>query len=425
MTRLTRKTRMMKSSIWLARAAFFPLLFVVSCYGVEIDHTQDSDGRPGAESDSRGPNGGRLLRSGSFELEIGIFERGVPPEYRAWAKLDGQPLDPSQIDLQLELTRLGGRVERIAFDPRDDYLVSRGPIAEPHSFEVSIEARQGEARHAWSFESYEGRTRIDPAMADSLGVATELAGGAALVEVVTVYGRVRANPERVRKLRARFEGVLHRVHARVGDRVKKGDPLLTIESNESLNRYTIKAPIAGVVTQRDANAGEQTDGRLLMTLTDTSSVWVDLAVFPVDRSRVVPDLPVSITPALGGQPVEGVIAMIETDADPHDQSVIARVELEGAGPQLLPGTFVTAEVKAGEYRVPLAVRRTAVQSFREHQVVYALVGAVYEVRMLELGRAAGDWVEVLDGLAPGDRYVTRNSHLIKADIEKLGASHDH
>jgi cobalt-zinc-cadmium efflux system membrane fusion protein len=58
-------------------------------------------------------------------------------------------------------------------------------------------------------------------------------------------------------------------------------------------------------------------------------------------------------------------------------------------------------------------------------VVYALVGAVYEVRMLELGRAAGDWVEVLDGLAPGDRYVTRNSHLIKADIEKLGASHDH
>lgn len=416
---------MMKSTAWLVRAALIPLLCVVSCYDVEIDHTQDSDGRHGAESESPGPNGGRLLRSGSFELEIGIFERGVPPEYRAWAKLDGQPLDPSQIDLQLELTRLGGRVDRIAFDPRDDYLVSRRPIAEPHSFEVSIEARHGEADHAWSFESYEGRTRIDPAMADSLGVATELVGGAALVEIVTVYGRVRANPERVRKVRARFEGVLHSVHARVGDRVKEGDPLLTIESNESLNRYTIKAPIAAVVTQRDANAGEQTDGRLLMTLTDTSSVWVDLAVFPVERSRVALGLPVSITPALGGHTVEGVIAMIETEADPRDQSVIARVELEGASPQLLPGTFVTAEVKAGEYRVPLAVRRTAIQSFREHRVVYALVGAVYEVRMLELGRAAGDWVEVLGGLAPGERYVTRNSHLIKADIEKSGAIHDH
>jgi len=61
----------------------------------------------------------------------------------------------------------------------------------------------------------------------------------------------------------------------------------------------------------------------------------------------------------------------------------------------------------------------------DHQVVFARFGDTYEVRMLELGRANPEWVEVLGGLAPGTEYVTTNSYLIKADIEKSGASHDH
>ena len=117
--------------------------------------------------------------------------------------------------------------------------------------------------------------------------------------------------------------------------------------------------------------------------------------------------------------------MIETTADPHDQSVVARVALEGAGVQLPPGTFVEAEVNVGEHDVPLAINRLGLQTFRDFQVVYARVGDVYEVRMLELGREAGDWIEVLGGLESGTEYVTANSHLIKADIEKSGAAHDH
>ena len=55
-------------------------------------------------------------------------------------------------------------------------------------------------------------------------------------------------------------------------------------------------------------------------------------------------------------------------------------------------------------------------------MVFAQVGETYEVRMLELG--AQDDVEVLGGLEPGQPYA-ENSYLIKADIEKSGASHDH
>ena len=75
--------------------------------------------------------------------------------------------------------------------------------------------------------------------------------------------------------------------------------------------------------------------------------------------------------------------------------------------------------------MPLAVRTTGLQAFRDFTVVFTRVEDTYEVRMLELGRSDGEYVEVLGGLKPGAPYVAENSYLIKADIEKSGASHDH
>jgi cobalt-zinc-cadmium efflux system membrane fusion protein len=75
--------------------------------------------------------------------------------------------------------------------------------------------------------------------------------------------------------------------------------------------------------------------------------------------------------------------------------------------------------------VPLAVRTEAIQPFRDFKVVFASFGQDYEVRMLELGRSSPEWTEVLSGIKPGTSYVAKGSFLIRADIEKSGASHDH
>ena len=108
-----------------------------------------------------------------------------------------------------------------------------------------------------------------------------------------------------------------------------------------------------------------------------------------------------------------------------NQAVTARVVIDNSDGAWALGTYVSAEVEVAEHSVPLAVKRSALQSFRDFTVVYAQVGDEYEVRMLELGRRAGEWAEVLGGLEPGTRYVTENSYVLKADIEKTGASHDH
>ena len=86
---------------------------------------------------------------------------------------------------------------------------------------------------------------------------------------------------------------------------------------------------------------------------------------------------------------------------------------------------LSAEVVVDTIEAPLAVRTSGLQRFRDFTVIFAKVDETYEVRMLELGAQDRDWVEVRGGLEPGTEYVTRNAFLLKADVEKDGASHDH
>jgi cobalt-zinc-cadmium efflux system membrane fusion protein len=371
----------------------------------------------------RGPNNGRMLRDGSFAVELAIFETGVPPEFRAWATDNGQPVAPPTVDLNVTLTRLGAE-DQIRFNAQSDYLRGNQVVYEPHSFLVTVEANRNGETHQWQYESYEGRTRIAPEMADAFGIETMIAGPATLAETITAYGSIVPNPERVREVSARFDGAIQSVDVALGEMVTQGQRLATVESNESLQSYAITAPISGLVMERTANAGEQTSGRRLFTVVDTSSVWAEIAIFPSNRARVIAGSAVEITPATGGEAIIGSISYLNPVAGAN-QSITARVPLENVDGRWALGTYVTASIKVAEIEVPLAVKRSGLQSFRDFTVVYAQIGDQYEVRMLELGRQDDEWIEILGGLEPGTRYVTENSYVLKADVEKSGASHDH
>ncbi|MCZ6585909.1 MAG: efflux RND transporter periplasmic adaptor subunit, partial [Gammaproteobacteria bacterium] len=207
-------------------------------------------GSPAEETPERGPHNGRLLRNGDFVLELAIFETGIPPEFRAWATDGGRLLGPESVDLSVRLTRLGNRVDQFDFRPQEDFLRGTAAVFEPHSFVVSVEASYGGRTHRWEYESFEGRTRIGPEMAAAFGLETDLAGPAVLEEMITVYGRIVPNTQRVREVSARFDGAIQSVDVSLGQTVRQGQTLAIVESNESLNSYAIDAPIDGVVTER-------------------------------------------------------------------------------------------------------------------------------------------------------------------------------
>lgn len=400
-------------------------LTLVACDSAQLPGSTAAPGAPaGGEDFERGPNNGRLLRDGDFAIELAVYETGVPPEFRAWATDAARALEPQDVELTVRLTRLGNQIDEHGFRAQGDFLRGTALVYEPHSFLVTVDATYAARTHHWQYESFEGRTRISPEMAEAFGLETMVAGPAIIRESVTVYGRIVPDTDRVREVSARFDGAILSVDVSLGEAVREGQPMATVESNESLQSYTINAPIAGVVTERIANAGEQTAGRQLFTIVDTSSVWAELAVFPGNRPKISLGTSVAVAPATGGSAVEGTISYINV-LIAANQAVTARVVLDNTDGLLVPGTYVTADVAVAEHSVPLAVRRSGLQSFRDFTVVYAQIGDEYEVRMLQLGREAGEWVEVLGGLDPGTRYVTENSYVLKADIEKSGASHDH
>ena len=73
----------------------------------------------------------------------------------------------------------------------------------------------------------------------------------------------------------------------------------------------------------------------------------------------------------------------------------------------------------------VAVRARATQRMDGRIVVFVRHGETYEARPLKLGRRSTEWVEVLDGLEPGAEYVVDGAFLIRADVEKAGAGHEH
>ena len=384
----------------------------------------DDHGASAAEAFERGPHRGRMLRDGDFAVEVTIFEDGAEPQFRVYAYLKDKPVDPRQVQLSIALTRLGGKLDRFAFRPQEGFLVADGAVVEPHSFDVEVKAGHAGRQSAWRYASYEGRTIISAEAAKAGGVKVETAGPVELGETLDLTGRVELTPQGRAEVRAWYPGRVLVMSKTIGDAVRKGQVIARVESSYSLQGYNIPAPISGVIVERNANPGGAAGEAPIYVIADPNSLHAEFFLYPRDAERVRPGQSIAIKSLSGDQTTTATIEAIPPGTDPFSQTSIAHVELP-AGGGWRPGVGVTGKVTVGSAPAPLAVRTRALQRFRDFTVVYVRVGTTYEVRMLTLGRRTPEWTEVLGGLEPGAVYVTDGAFLIRADIDKSGASHDH
>lgn len=373
----------------------------------------------------RGPHRGRMLRDGDFALEVTIFEDGVEPEFHVYAYRKDKPVAPKDVRLSIELSRLDGEVNRFAFVPVEDYLRG-GVVHEPHSFDVKVAATyQGQA-HRWGYASYEGRTSFSAAAAQAAGVKTEVAGAAPIAELVDMAGRVEITPEGKGEVRAWYPGRIMSLRGELGHTVRKGQVLARVESSESLQTYSIPAPISGVIVEKNLNVGDVAGERAIFVIADPTKLHAEFLVYPRDAEKVRVGQPVEVRSLSGDTKLMAKVEAVLPTADLVSQTLVAHVHLPGgAASAFRPGMGVEGAFQVGAQTAPLAVRTKAIQRFRDFQVVFVKIRDTYEVRMLELGHQTPEWTEVLGGLKPGAEYVTDGAFLIRADIEKSGASHDH
>ena len=168
---------------------------------------------------AKGPHGGRLLREGDFGTEVTIFESGIPPEYRVFFYEKDKPIDPAAVKLTIELHRFGGRVDKIGFAKRDDYLLGDQEIVEPHSFDVKVIAEYKGKTSRWEYDSYEGRTTMTPDAVTNSGIVIETAGPAKIKTTIKVNGRVIPNEDHMTHVIPRYPGIVKKINKRLGDAV--------------------------------------------------------------------------------------------------------------------------------------------------------------------------------------------------------------
>jgi membrane fusion protein, copper/silver efflux system len=328
--------------------------------------------------------------------------------------------------------------------------------------------------HAQATGAARGPVAIDSSKLAQLGVQFETAALAELSPSARFPAVLTPDESRLSHIHARVNGWIERLHVNTGDRVRRGDPLASVFSQELLasqSEYlaalqrgaapagsavqaaartrlgilgmserdidrleksgvvqrlmTISAPRAGVVLRRGVTPGTSVDPATeIMTIADLSRLWALAEVTEAEASAIARGSKAWLSfPAANREPIEARVDFIYPTLTERTRSVRVRLTLGNPEGALRPGVYGTATF-ALPARAALSVPRDAIVDTGESQHVFVRRDdGRLEPRPIKSGARFADRVEVLEGLAAGDAVAVSGVFLIDSE-SRLRASGD-
>ncbi len=322
------------------------------------------------------------------------------------------------------------------------------------------------------------QVRISTEKVQKLGVRTETAQRRVLSRQVRAVGLIAPDERRLFAVTPRFEGWIERLLVNsTGQTVKRGEPLMAVYSPEVVSaqreyllasgglralsasspetraginqlaetallrlrnweisadqlerlrqegkpqqQVLLKAPANGVVLEKTAIQGMRfMPGETLYRIADLSALWLVVDVFEQDLNLVHPGQDARITVnAFPGERFAGKVAFIYPTLNPQTRTAQVRIELPNPKGRLRPAMYASVELAASHDKAPvLTVPTSAVLSSGTRQAVLVELGeGRYQPREVRLGLRGDDYVQVLEGLADGERVVVSANFLIDAE----------
>lgn len=186
---------------------------------------------------------------------------------------------------------------------------------------------------------------------------------------------------------------------------------------------SVTSPIAGVVVERPISVGQMAEPQdTMFVVMDLTKVWVQVDVYERDLQQVSVGQSVEArVQAWGERTFPGTIEVIGAVIDRRSRTIKVRVVLANPEGALKPGMF--AAVKLGGTtaapREGLFVPASAVQRDGDASVVFVPVGDhEFQMREVELRSRAGEWFEVIHGLASGEKVVSSGAFLLKSEAKR-------
>lgn len=187
-------------------------------------------------------------------------------------------------------------------------------------------------------------------------------------------------------------------------------------------RITLRAPISGEVVERYAVLGQVVDPtQPILRIADLSRLWVELDLFERDLSKVQAGDGVEIlSETYPGRVFNGQVSYINATIDTATRTAKVRIEVPNPERLLRPGQFVHARIALRGTQEPVVgIPGKAVLQVEGENCVFVQTGKeTYAARVVELGRHAGDLVEVRRGLVEGDTIVTEGGFVLKSELQR-------
>ena len=280
--------------------------------------------------------------------------------------------------------------------------------------------QEHEHEHEHEHDNSSETTDISAPMATANSIRTAIASSGTVNATLPIFATLVVPPQQEIQLSGRFPGLITDVRVAPGDSVKKGQSLATIESNESLSRYEVRSPISGVISDSHAATGNLASNEPLFVIVDLSGLWLEIPIYPSQREEIATGQPVTL-------PAHEISTQIESIAPPaHGRPYWrARAKVSNSHGDLTPGEVALVHITTAETVAQVRVENRALQTHEGNTVVFVHHDGEYQARPVTTGASDEKFTEITAGLNPGEEYVTDNSYLIKADIGKSGAAHQH
>ncbi len=193
------------------------------------------------------------------------------------------------------------------------------------------------------------------------------------------------------------------------------------------SKLYIRAPINGIVIENRAVSGQAVSPDTVLFQIANASDLVAVVNVPEQAVVSIKSGMSAQVQAQGADPVtvQGQVNYISELLGSETRTAQVHIRFKNPANQWKQGQLVKASIATGKDDMSLAVREDALQTFRDWDVVFIRIGDQFEIRPVELGLKSDGFVQVLSGLTEGQVYAAGNSYLLKAELGKAGASHDH
>src|SRR5450830_1249490 len=193
-----------------------------------------------------------------------------------------------------------------------------------------------------------------------------------------------------------------------------------------LNRYEIRAPFDGMVLEKHIALGE--GGNIetnIFVISDLSTVWAEIAVPAKDLATVRVGGKAEVKASAFDASAKGTITYVGALIGEQTRTAKARITLSNPDMAWRPGLFVTVAVVSGEADAAVTVHSEAIQSVEDKPTVFVRIKQGFQATPVKLGRSDGKLTEITQGVRSGTPYAAQGSFVLKSELGKDAAGHEH